>query len=71
MVVVTVISIFMIERFGRRTLLLCGLEVMALCGIIITIGLALRSVNSNTVYLAITFIYVFVAGFAIGPGEFG
>ncbi|VDL90335.1 unnamed protein product [Schistocephalus solidus] len=69
MVIVTLISIFLIERLGRRKLLLPGLGIMFACTILITIGLAVRSSNQNVVYLAIASIYVFVGGFAIGPGS--
>ncbi|VDK22940.1 unnamed protein product [Taenia asiatica] len=68
-VVITVVSIFLIERVGRRILLIGGLSVMLFSAVIITIGLALRSHASGLVYLAITFIYIFVGGFAIGPGS--
>ncbi|VDK32188.1 unnamed protein product [Dibothriocephalus latus] len=69
MVLVTIISIFLIERLGRRKLLLPGLIVMLLCTILITIGLTLRHSTPNLVYLAIAAIYLFVGGFAIGPGK--
>ncbi|BHF64018.1 Solute carrier 2, facilitated glucose transporter member 4 [Sparganum proliferum] len=69
MVLVTLISIFLIERFGRRKLLIPGLSVMFFCTILITIGLAVRHSSPNVVYLAIASIYLFVGGFAIGPGS--
>ncbi|KAL5110100.1 hypothetical protein TcWFU_003407 [Taenia crassiceps] len=68
-VVITVVSIFLIERIGRRILLIGGLSVMLFSAVIATIGLALRNRASGLVYLAITFIYIFVGGFAIGPGS--
>nr|CDS17006.1 solute carrier family 2 facilitated glucose [Echinococcus granulosus] len=68
-VVITVVSIFLIERVGRRILLIGGLSMMLCSAVIITIGLALRNHASGLVYLAITFIYIFVGGFAIGPGS--
>uniref|UniRef100_A0A5K3FNM0 MFS domain-containing protein n=1 Tax=Mesocestoides corti TaxID=53468 RepID=A0A5K3FNM0_MESCO len=69
MVVITVVSIFLIERTGRRILLLAGLSVMLASAVVITIALALRDRASGLVFLALTFIYIFVGGFAIGPGS--
>ena len=69
MVVMTVVSVFLIERIGRRILFLSGLSVMLGSAIIITIALALRDRASGLVFLAITFIYIFVGAFAIGPGK--
>lgn len=68
-VVITVVSVFLIERVGRRNLLIGGLSVMLFSAVIITIGLALRSHAYGLIYLAITFVYIFVGGFAIGPGS--
>lgn len=69
MVLITVVSIFLIERVGRRILFIGGLGVMLISAIIITISLTLRTKASGLVFLAITFIYIFVGGFAIGTGE--
>ncbi|VDM33067.1 unnamed protein product [Hydatigera taeniaeformis] len=68
-VVITVVSVFLIERVGRRNLFIGGLSVMLFSAVIITIGLALRSHAYGLIYLAITFVYIFVGGFAIGPGS--
>ncbi|KAM3181139.1 hypothetical protein ACTXT7_014936 [Hymenolepis weldensis] len=69
MVFITIVSIFLIERVGRRILFIGGLGVMLLSAIIITIALTLRTKASGLIFLAITFIYIFVGGFAIGTGS--
>ena len=69
MVAVTVVSVFLIERIGRRILFLGGLIVMDISAVIITIALALRDQVSGLVFLAITFVYIFVGAFAIGTGR--
>ncbi|KAM7537707.1 hypothetical protein Aperf_G00000073281 [Anoplocephala perfoliata] len=69
MVITTIVSVFLIERVGRRILFIGGLGVMLFSAIIITIALTLRHKTSGLVFLAITFIYIFVGGFAIGTGS--
>nr|CDS25463.1 solute carrier family 2 facilitated glucose [Hymenolepis microstoma] len=69
MVFITIVSIFLIERVGRRILFIGSLGVMLFSAIIITIALTLRTLAPWLVFLAITFIYIFVGGFAIGTGS--
>ncbi|XP_043973226.1 solute carrier family 2, facilitated glucose transporter member 3 isoform X3 [Gambusia affinis] len=66
--VFTIVSLFLIERAGRRTLHLIGLAGMAVSALLMTIFLSL--VNSNQVmsYLAIIAVFTFVASFEMGPG---
>ncbi|XP_075046921.1 solute carrier family 2, facilitated glucose transporter member 1 isoform X1 [Mixophyes fleayi] len=64
----TVVSLFVVERAGRRTLHLIGLGGMAGCAILMTIALVLLDSVSGMSYLSIVAIFGFVAFFEIGPG---
>ncbi|TKS82194.1 Solute carrier family 2, facilitated glucose transporter member 3 CEF-GT3 [Collichthys lucidus] len=66
--VFTVVSLFLVERAGRRTLHLIGLAGMAICALLMTISLALQSTNQSLSYLAIVAVFGFVASFEMGPG---
>ncbi|KAM3922579.1 solute carrier family 2, facilitated glucose transporter member 1 isoform 2-T2 [Leptodactylus fuscus] len=64
----TVVSLFVVERAGRRTLHLIGLGGMAACAILMTVALILLDTVSEMSYLSIVAIFGFVAFFEIGPG---
>ncbi|XP_019948587.1 solute carrier family 2, facilitated glucose transporter member 1 [Paralichthys olivaceus] len=66
--VFTVVSLFLVERAGRRTLHLIGLAGMAICALLMTISLALGKTNPSLSYLAIVAVFGFVASFEMGPG---
>ncbi|XP_013868091.1 solute carrier family 2, facilitated glucose transporter member 3 [Austrofundulus limnaeus] len=66
--VFTVVSLFLVERAGRRTLHLIGLAGMAVSALIMTISLALVKTNQSLSYLAIVGVFAFVASFEMGPG---
>ncbi|XP_074540443.1 solute carrier family 2, facilitated glucose transporter member 3 [Halichoeres trimaculatus] len=66
--VFTVVSLFLVERAGRRTLHLIGLAGMAICALIMTISLSLVETNPPLSYLAIVGVFGFVASFEMGPG---
>ncbi|XP_029958994.1 solute carrier family 2, facilitated glucose transporter member 3 isoform X3 [Salarias fasciatus] len=65
--VFTVVSLFLVERAGRRTLHLIGLGGMAVSAVLMTISLALVK-NTSLSYLAIVAVFGFVASFEMGPG---
>uniref|UniRef100_A0A8D0EFT2 Solute carrier family 2, facilitated glucose transporter member 3 n=1 Tax=Salvator merianae TaxID=96440 RepID=A0A8D0EFT2_SALMN len=67
-VIFTVVSLFLVERAGRRTLHLIGLGGMAVCGVIMTIALVLKDSVSWIGYISIIGTLAFVALFEIGPG---
>ncbi|KAF6771423.1 hypothetical protein AHF37_09774 [Paragonimus kellicotti] len=70
LLLVTIISIFIIDRVGRRALLIGGLTDAFFCLIVFTlsmIGKQLGNVNWP-IYPAIISVYLFICGFAIGPG---
>ncbi|CAK6966178.1 solute carrier family 2%2C facilitated glucose transporter member 1-like isoform X2 [Scomber scombrus] len=66
--VFTVVSLFLVERAGRRTLHLIGLAGMAVSALLMTISLSLVGSNTLLSYLAIVAVFGFVASFEMGPG---
>ncbi|XP_008583680.1 PREDICTED: solute carrier family 2, facilitated glucose transporter member 3 isoform X2 [Galeopterus variegatus] len=66
--VFTVVSLFLVERAGRRTLHMIGLGGMAFCSILMTVSLLLRSEYNGMSYVCIAAILIFVAFFEVGPG---
>ncbi|CAF3833594.1 unnamed protein product [Adineta steineri] len=67
-ILVTILSIFLMDRVGRRLLHLIGLGGMIITSLILFISLLLQSINVwNKISLAMTIL--FVCFFAIGPGS--
>lgn len=64
----TVVSLFLVERAGRRSLHLIGLLGMAGSAILMTVALALLTQLEWMSYVSIVAIFAFVAFFEIGPG---
>ncbi|XP_004417409.1 PREDICTED: solute carrier family 2, facilitated glucose transporter member 3-like [Odobenus rosmarus divergens] len=64
----TVVSLFLVERAGRRTLHMTGLGGMAVCSIFMTISLLLKDEYNWMSFFCIGATLVFVAFFEIGPG---
>ncbi|KAG8197747.1 hypothetical protein JTE90_006794 [Oedothorax gibbosus] len=69
MVVMTVVSIPLMDRAGRRTLHLYGLGGMFFCSIFITISLLVKFLYEWVTYLSVVSTLSFVVFFAIGPGS--
>lgn len=65
--VFTVVSLFLVEKAGRRTLHLLGLGGMAVSALLMTVSLLLKSYNVMS-YIAILAVMLFVAMFELGPG---
>ncbi|XP_049587601.1 solute carrier family 2, facilitated glucose transporter member 3 [Syngnathus scovelli] len=66
--VFTVVSLFLVEKAGRRTLHLIGLGGMAISALVMTISLSLVKTTPSLSYLAIVAVFAFVASFEMGPG---
>ncbi|KAM5262725.1 solute carrier family 2, facilitated glucose transporter member 3 [Ctenodactylus gundi] len=64
----TVVSVFLVERAGRRTLHMAGLGGMAFCSILMTVSMLLKDTYSVMSYICIAAILIYVAFFEIGPG---
>ncbi|XP_037079932.1 glucose transporter type 1-like isoform X2 [Pollicipes pollicipes] len=69
MVLMTVVSILLIEREGRRTLHLWGLGGMFFFSVFITISFLVKQMISWVSYLAVICTFGFVVFFAVGPGS--
>nr|XP_028607838.1 solute carrier family 2, facilitated glucose transporter member 4 [Podarcis muralis] len=66
--VFTVVSVFLVERAGRRTLHMLGLAGMAVCAILMTVAQGLTDRVPAMSYLSMVATFGFVAFFEIGPG---
>ncbi|XP_061665277.1 solute carrier family 2, facilitated glucose transporter member 1a [Syngnathoides biaculeatus] len=64
----TVVSLFVVERMGRRPLHLTGLMGMAISAVVLTLAMALLDQYNWMSYVSIVAILSFVAFFEIGPG---
>ncbi|KAI5104205.1 solute carrier family 2, facilitated glucose transporter member 1 [Silurus meridionalis] len=64
----TVVSLFLVERMGRRTLHMLGLAGMCGCAIVMTIALSLLESVPWMSYISMLSIFGFVAFFEVGPG---
>ncbi|XP_073420168.1 solute carrier family 2, facilitated glucose transporter member 4 isoform X1 [Dendrobates tinctorius] len=64
----TVVSLFLVERAGRRTLHLVGLAGMISCAVLMTVAMVLQDTMPAISALSMAAIFGFVAFFEIGPG---
>ncbi|XP_005102920.2 solute carrier family 2, facilitated glucose transporter member 1 [Aplysia californica] len=69
MVTMTLITVPLIDRLGRRTLHLAGLGGMAVFSVLITISLALEDQVSWFDVVTIPVMLLYVVFFALGPGS--
>ncbi|KAA3671666.1 MFS transporter, SP family, solute carrier family 2, member 1 [Paragonimus westermani] len=71
LLLVTIISIFIIDRVGRRVLLIGGLTDAFFCLIVFTVSMVGKQLGNVNwpIYPAIISVYLFICGFAIGPGS--
>ncbi|XP_051161898.1 glucose transporter type 1 isoform X2 [Leptopilina boulardi] len=69
MVVMTIVSIFLMDRTGRRTLHLYGLGGMFIFSIFITISFLIKEMIDWMSYLSVVSTLSFVMFFAVGPGS--
>ncbi|XP_013781246.1 glucose transporter type 1-like [Limulus polyphemus] len=69
MVIMTLVSIPLMDRAGRRTLHLYGLGGMFIFSIFITISLLVRFLYEWVTYVSVVSTLSFVVFFAIGPGS--
>lgn len=68
-VLMTLVSLVLVEKAGRRTLHLTGLAGMAITTLILTLCLTMREVAPALRYLSIIAVFFFVIMFATGPGS--
>lgn len=68
-VVITIISVGLVEKAGRRVLLLGGMSAMVMAAIMLLISIKLQENVQWLSYIAIISVFAFVIGFAIGLGS--
>lgn len=69
-VLMTVVSLILVEKAGRKTLMLTGLGGMLVDTIFLTICLVLQSPEQRWLsYASIVLVILFVVMFATGPGS--
>ncbi|XP_041480370.1 solute carrier family 2, facilitated glucose transporter member 1-like, partial [Lytechinus variegatus] len=67
-VVMTIISVYMVERAGRRILTVVPFGLMAICLALLTVSLNLQPTLDWMKWLSLIFIYAYIISFAVGPG---
>lgn len=68
-VLMTLVSLGLVEKSGRRTLHLTGLAGMAVTTTVLSVCFALKDVLPFLKYVSILSVYTFVIMFASGPGS--
>jgi len=68
-VLMTVVSLILIEKAGRKTLMLVGLSAMLVMTTLLLASLLTYAAVPAMSYLAIVAVILFVVGFATGPGS--
>uniref|UniRef100_A0A673TI61 Solute carrier family 2, facilitated glucose transporter member 2 n=2 Tax=Suricata suricatta TaxID=37032 RepID=A0A673TI61_SURSU len=66
--VFTALSVFLVEKAGRRCLFLIGMSGMFVCAIFMSVGLILLNKLAWMSYVSMVAIFLFVSFFEIGPG---
>ncbi|XP_044107720.1 solute carrier family 2, facilitated glucose transporter member 2 isoform X2 [Neovison vison] len=66
--VFTALSVFLVEKAGRRSLFLIGMSGMFVCAIFMSLGLILLDKLAWMSYVSMVAIFLFVSFFEIGPG---
>ncbi|XP_072047277.1 solute carrier family 2, facilitated glucose transporter member 3-like [Amphiura filiformis] len=69
MVSMTIVSIPLMDKAGRRTLHLWGLGIMFIWSILLTVSLLIEEIWSPAAYISIVCVIFFTVGFALGPGS--
>ncbi|XP_044268548.1 solute carrier family 2, facilitated glucose transporter member 1-like isoform X2 [Tribolium madens] len=68
-VLMTIVSLVLVEKAGRKTLLLIGFGGMAIDTLLLTIAMKLTTVEPNLSYLCIVLVFIYIIMFASGPGS--
>lgn len=68
-VIMTIISLVLVEKAGRKTLHLIGLTGLNLVCILLTVFLALKDSVGWFSYLSAALVYIYIIFFASGPGS--
>jgi PHS family inorganic phosphate transporter-like MFS transporter len=62
------ISVFLINKVGRKNLQLSGIIIISTTTAILTLSFSIQSIYDWTKYLGIVSIGIYMTGFALGPG---
>nr|XP_048271371.1 solute carrier family 2, facilitated glucose transporter member 7 [Myodes glareolus] len=65
--VMTIVSAVVVERLGRRILLLSGYGICGLACVVLTVALLLQSTVPELSYLGIVCVFAYIVGHSIGP----
>ncbi|XP_050307370.1 solute carrier family 2, facilitated glucose transporter member 1-like isoform X2 [Anthonomus grandis grandis] len=68
-VLMTVVSLFLVEKAGRKTLLLIGFAGMAIDTLLLAITMKLANLHQAVGILCCFFVFVYIIMFASGPGS--
>merc|ERR1739844_692553 len=68
-VAMTFVSLALIEKAGRKVLMVSGLSLMVVCTTMLLICLKLADAVPALKYISIVMVITFVVGFATGPGS--
>ena len=68
-VLVTVVSLLLIDKFGRKMLMLAGLAVMLVSTVLLYVSLITAGAVDEMAYVAVAALCLFAMGYAVGPGE--
>ncbi|KAJ3653795.1 hypothetical protein Zmor_013028 [Zophobas morio] len=68
-VLMTIVSLVLVEKAGRKTLLLLGFGGMAIDTLLLTIAMNFTSIEPNLSYLCIVLVFIYIIMFASGPGS--
>ncbi|XP_022238794.1 solute carrier family 2, facilitated glucose transporter member 1-like isoform X1 [Limulus polyphemus] len=68
-ILMTIVSLVLVEKAGRRTLHLVGLGGMGIITVLLTLCMALKTLVPWLSYLSIIWVIGFVVMFATGPGS--
>ncbi|KAK6621842.1 hypothetical protein RUM44_001649 [Polyplax serrata] len=68
-VAMTVVSLILVEKAGRKTLLLTGFIGMFVVALFLTVCLAYAETSTAISYVCIVLVLLFVIMFAVGPGS--
>ena len=69
MVVMTLVSLPLMEKTGRRFLHLLGLGGMLVFSILMTVAFVLQNTYENLKYCSIVSMMLYIVFFAVGPGS--
>ncbi|KAA6391363.1 MAG: sugar porter family MFS transporter [Streblomastix strix] len=66
--ITTVFALFLVDRIGRRLLLITGYSLMSLGNFLVVLSAVIPALQQKAYYLSVPGLAVFLAGFEFGPG---